>query len=80
MKRMRGSAESASCGALLKAKCPGVELHDLGEVGHKIGETVVARIQMIFVLHMFVLQLLVKRGGALFKTVIIILPAIEING
>ena len=57
-----------------------MKLHDLGEVGQKIGQAVVPGIKVIVVLYLFPLQLLVQRAGAFLEAVIIILTAIEING
>src|SRR5712675_702305 len=57
-----------------------MKLHDLGEVSQKIGQAVVAGIKVIFVLHIFLLQLLMERSSAFLKAVIIILAAVEING
>ena len=57
-----------------------MELHDLGEVIHEVGKAVVAGVQMIFVFHVFLLQLFVQGSGAFFKAVVVIAAAIEVNG
>jgi hypothetical protein len=44
---------------LFQAEGPGMEFHDFGEVGHEVGQAVVAGIRMIFMLHALLLKLFV---------------------
>ncbi len=64
---------------LLFREYTGVEFHDFFHVGHKVGQAVVARIRMIFVLYTFCLQLLVESCRTLLKAKIIRLPAVKID-
>ena len=57
-----------------------MKFHDFGEVGEEISEAVVARVQMVLVLHAQLLQLFMQDGGSLFETVVVILAAVEIDG
>jgi len=63
-----------------EAECPRMKLDDFGEVSQEIGQAMVARVQMILVLHSFFLELFVESGGPFFKTVVVILAAVEIDG
>ena len=57
-----------------------MKFHDLGEVGEEIRKAVIARIRMIFVLYMLFLKYFVQRCGTFFKTVVVVLTAVEIYG
>jgi len=76
----RGRLDAKRRPNLAKTEYPRMELHDLGEVIKEIGEAVVAGIWMIFVLHLFFLQLLMQGGCTFFKAVVVILTAVEVDG
>src|SRR5271163_3991646 len=67
---------------LLAARCEedrGVKLHHFAEMRHEVGEAVVARIRVIFMLYPLLQQLVVKHRRTLLKAVIVLLAAVEIN-
>src|SRR5712692_2231392 len=65
---------------LLRPERPGMEFHGLADVRQEICQAVITGIKVILVLNALGQKLLVQGLSALFKTVVILLAAVEIDG
>jgi hypothetical protein len=57
-----------------------MELHGLGEVGHKITGAMVAGIEMELMLDLLSTELLIQRLSSLFETEFVFVAAVEVDG
>jgi len=64
---------------LLGREYAGMEFEGLSQVGEKVGQTVVARIRVIFMLNALGLELTMQRLGTFFKAEIVFLAAVEVD-
>src|SRR2546426_3479270 len=64
----------------LRPERPGMEFHGLADVRQEICQAVITGIKLILVSNALGLELLVQGLSALFKAVVILLAAVEVDG
>src|SRR5712692_6004034 len=87
MSRVRSPSPAPSSQSLaaretlfLRPERPGMEFHGLTDVRQEVSQAVITGIKVILVLNALGQKLLVQGLSALFKTVVILLAAVEIDG
>ena len=63
----------------MDGKRAGVKLHDFAHVRQKIRQAMFAGIGVILMFHTLSLKLLMQGGGAVFKSKVILVSAIEVD-